>query len=100
MTRAPIAMEKAAKAKRPEPPPLSDFLTRAYCAQNMIKAPGADAVEAVADVAAEFQKCATNYKTLLVEAKAERDRLRGIPANRCHISRTHGAFLTTALEGL
>jgi hypothetical protein len=98
MSASPKAV--AAHAKKAEPPPLSEFLTRAYCAQNKLRMRGADTVETLADITAEFQECAGAHKDLLAEAKTERDRLRGIPANRCHISRTHGAFLNTALEGL
>jgi hypothetical protein len=97
MTRAPIAAAAQAEHDDVPAPPLSDFLTRAYCAQNKLRMRGADTVETLADITAEFQKCAADHKALLTEAKTERDRLRGIPANRCHISRMHLAFLNSAL---
>lgn len=86
--------------KKAEPVPLAPFLSRAYCAHNKIKAPGCDGVETLAAVIEEFRKCAANDKGLMAEARAESARLAKIPGQRCHISKTHGAFLNAALEGL
>lgn len=79
---------------------LATFLTRAYCAQNKLRPPSSDTVEALADVTAAFRESAGNDDGLLTEARAESARLAKIPAQRCLISKTHGAFLTMALEGL
>lgn len=79
---------------------LATYLNRAYCAQNKIKDRSADTVEDVATVTDAFRAAANGDADLLAAAKAERDRLKGVPPNRCHISKTHGAFLTSALEGL
>lgn len=79
---------------------LAAILSRAYCAHNKIRAPGGNAVESLADVAAEFRQLAGDDANLLAEARTESARLAKVPGQRCHISKTHGAFLTMALEGL